>query len=270
VSGKTVNVFDMKSLRIDEDNLIADDDEIHEAMADFFEKWHRGDVHCSEGIHSPEVDWLTVYENYEMFIELTNATGVPLELRDLIWQAMQSTSDKLDERKGELTLREQMSEILNTAPTLEEFTAVIRKGVGGRTPGMTGLTYGLMKIWPEDVIKKVYDLMVQQWTNKAMPEFMKWRWLCHIPKKMGDIRREDLRPLSLVEVLRKSWSSHVVWTMRGLWEKHGLIDEAQSAYRAGRGTENALMQSSMALKKQKNVRQTIMARHGTRKGPLTV
>ena len=75
---------------------------------------------------------------------------------------------------------------------------------------MTGLTYGLMKIWPEDVVKKVYDLMLQQWTNKAMPEFMEWRWLCPIPKKMGDIRREDLRPLSLVEVLRKSWSSHVV------------------------------------------------------------
>ena len=184
---------------------------------------------------------------------------------------MQSTSDKLDERKGEVTLREQMSEILNTAPTLEEFTAVIRKGVGGRTPGMTGLTYGLMKIWPEDVIKKVYDLMLQQWTNKAMPEFMKWRWLCPIPKKMGDIRREDLRPLSLVEVLRKSWSSHVVWKMRALWEKYGLIDEAQSAYRAGRGALRMhLCRSSMASKKQKNVRQTIMARHGTRRGPSTV
>ena len=63
------------------------------------------DVHCSDGIHSSEVDWLTVYENYETFIDLTNATGVPLELRDLIWRAMQSTSDKLDERRGELTLR---------------------------------------------------------------------------------------------------------------------------------------------------------------------
>ena len=35
VSGKSANVFDMKSLRIDDDNLIADDDVIHEAMVDF-------------------------------------------------------------------------------------------------------------------------------------------------------------------------------------------------------------------------------------------
>ena len=96
-------------------------------------------------------------------------------MRDLIWQALQSASAKLAEQREDRTFREQMSEILSTAPTLEEFTSVIRKGVGGRTPGMTGLTYGLMKIWPEDVIKKVYDLMLQQWTSRSMPEFMKWR-----------------------------------------------------------------------------------------------
>ena len=78
---------------------------------------------------------------------------------------------------------------------------------------------------------------------------MKWRWLCPIPKKTGDIRREDLRPLSLVEVLRKSWASHVVWKMRVLWEKNGLLDDSQSAYRAGRGTENALMQVINGLEK---------------------
>ena len=60
--------------------------------------------------------------------------------------------------------------------------------------------------------------------------------------KKKEIRRENLRPLSLVEVLRKSWASHVVWKMRVLWEKNGLLDDSQSAYRAGRGTENALMQ----------------------------
>ena len=52
----------------------------------------------------------------------------------------------------------------------------------------------------------------------------------------------DLRPLSLVEVLRKSWSSHVIYNMRTMWERHGLLDDSPSAYREGRGTENALLQ----------------------------
>jgi hypothetical protein len=180
----------MKSLRIDEDTFIADDDDMHTAMVNFFAKWHQGDVHSSEGIHSAETDWLSVYEDYDTYTELTEAIGVPLELRNLIWEAMQSTRPKLDGEENGRTLREGMAEALNTVPTLEEFTAVIRKGVGGRTPGMSGLTYGLMKVWPDGVINKVYNLMVQQWTSKSLPEFMKWRWLCPIPKKTGEIRRE--------------------------------------------------------------------------------
>ena len=177
VSGKTVNTYDMKSLRIDEDVFIADDDDIHQAMVDFFEKWHHGDAHDNEGIHSPDTDWLSVYEDYDTYIEHTEATGVPIELRDLIWEAMQSTRPKLDAEENGRSLREEMATALNTVPTLEEFTAVIRKGVGGRTPGITGLTYGLMKVWSAEVIKKVYNLMVQQWTSKSLPEFMKWRRL---------------------------------------------------------------------------------------------
>ena len=152
-----------------------------------------------------------------------------------------------------------MSTILSRAPTLEEFKAVLRKGVGGRAPGMTGLTYGLMKIWPEELMDRVYDLLVRQWNSDSMPEFMKWRWLCPIPKKQGDISMEDLRPLSLVEVLRKSWSSHVIYNMRQLWEKHGLLDNSQSAYREGRGTENALLQVINGLEEAQECNTNILA-----------
>ena len=75
-----------------------------------------------------------------------------------------------------------MSKVLTEVPTLAEFSSVIKKGVGGRAAGMTGLTYGLMKIWPDAVIKMVYELLVKQWNSSTMPEFMKWRWLCPIPK----------------------------------------------------------------------------------------
>ena len=42
VSGKVMNSYDMQSLRIDEDTTLADEDEIHMAMVEFFEKWHKG------------------------------------------------------------------------------------------------------------------------------------------------------------------------------------------------------------------------------------
>ena len=129
-----------------------------------------------------------------------------------------------------------MSDALTTVPSLEEFTAIIRKGYGGKASGMSGLTYQLMKVCPTRIIERVYNLLVHQWNSSSVPEFMKWRWLSPIPKKKGDVRREDLRPLSLVEVLRKSWSSHVIWKMRNLWKRkafwitlktHIGVDEAR-------------------------------------------
>ena len=133
---------------------------------------------------------------------------------------MQSTRDALDESDGSSALRDRMSDILKTVTMLEDFTLIIiRRGTRGKAVGMSGLTYQLMKVWPDKIIKNVYNLMVMQWNSNSLPEFMKWRWLCPIHKRTWDIRIEDLRPLSLVDFLRKLWSSHVIQKMRGLWEK---------------------------------------------------
>ena len=51
VSGNVVNNYDMKSLRIDDDTLIADDDLILERMIEWFQDWHKSEDKCSTGIH---------------------------------------------------------------------------------------------------------------------------------------------------------------------------------------------------------------------------
>ena len=106
-------------------------------------------------------------------MEMTAECGAKEDLRGLIWDALQSTRGKLDEDTGNGSLRQHMAAVLCEVPSLQDFTQVIKKGVGGRAPGMTGLTYGLMKAWPEKVIAKVYDLLVKQWNSSSMPEFMK-------------------------------------------------------------------------------------------------
>ena len=76
------------------------------------EEWHRGDDYFRSEIHDPENDWLELYENHDKFIEMTKACEAPLELRELIWTAMQSTRDAFDESDGSSTLRDRMSDIL--------------------------------------------------------------------------------------------------------------------------------------------------------------
>ena len=67
---------------------------------------------------------------------MTKACEALLELRELIWTAMQSTRDALDESYGSSTLRDRMSDILKTVPTLEDFTLIIRRGTGGKAEGI--------------------------------------------------------------------------------------------------------------------------------------
>ena len=61
----------MQPLRIDEDTTLADEDEIHMAMVEFFEKWHKGADYLRTGIHDPDNNWLEIYENHDTFISMT-------------------------------------------------------------------------------------------------------------------------------------------------------------------------------------------------------
>ena len=108
--------------------------------------------------------WMEVYESRELFMKLTEECGAPVELRDIIWCSIQSTSTRLDctSVAGD-SLRQEMSALLKTVPSYENFSRHIKKPSGGMAPGMSGLTFGLMSIWPEKVIKRVYDCLVTFW-----------------------------------------------------------------------------------------------------------
>ena len=47
--------------------------------------------------------------------------------------------------------------------------------------------------------------------------------------------------------------------MRGIWAKEELLDNAQNAYRAGRGTENALLQVIHGLEEAQECATNIVA-----------
>ena len=61
-------------------------------------------------------------------------------------------------------------------------------------------------------------------------------------KTGDDISVNDLRPLTLIEVTRKLWTSI---TVRKIWhviEKHNLLHPSQHGYRRRRGTGSQLLQ----------------------------
>jgi len=123
---------------------------------------------------------------------------------------------------------------------MEEFVGAIKASESGSAPGMSGLSYSMIKLWPEHVVKGIYEALVRTWVDKSTPDYWKWRWLVPIPKATSPSLLES-RPLSLIEALRKIWISIPIRRIQGFWEKGGLRPE-QHGFRRGHSTEGPILE----------------------------
>jgi hypothetical protein len=88
----------------------------------------------------------------------------------------------------------------------------------------------------------VYDNIIPSWGTKQIPEWWKWKTLCLKPKNPDRITPDTLRPLVLVEVLRKIWIGLIIQQINNTWARHGILHTAQHGFRPKRGTDTALFQ----------------------------
>ena len=187
------------------DKLVQEDGdwktEVEEVQAEvtrFMEKWLYGGERHHQGVHSREVDWGQLYEDRPYFMEKARITGVPEDLLDLLWRALQSTRGKLDQKTGGggKSLREEREDWLMAAPTNEEWKQLCRRtGKRGKASGLTGLTYDMVKNLPDSVIKRTHEIMTSLWKCQHIPECAKWKWLALIPKVARSAKLTDMRPI---------------------------------------------------------------------------
>ena len=129
------------------------------------------------------------------------------------------------------------------APSLEEFEEAIRTTKKKSAGGMSGTTYAMFRVWPTEVVKQVYEILVRMFLSKTVPVKWKWKWLVPIVK--GENDGEDvnnLRPIALVEALRKVWIGIIVRKVQTIWAKYELLSSSQHAYLHGLGTDSASLQ----------------------------
>ena len=144
-------------------------------------------------------------------------------------------------------MREQMHEAISAIPTRAEFDSALASTGNTTVGGMSGLTYSMMKAWPEEVTDYMFHSLLQIRESKVVPDFWKWRWMCPKPKVTENITLADLRPLVLVEVSRKLWTSIIVSRIKHQWERNDLLHHNQHRFRAGHGTCTATIQLIDAL-----------------------
>jgi len=141
---------------------------------------------------------------------------------------MQITASRLSyEAREELAVR------LRTPPTYEDFVQRLIKPHGGPTAGLTGLTFNMMAEWPGEVMEAVYKALLRLEESKTTPLHWKNKALIPMPKATNP-SLEQLRPLMLIEVLRKVWCSFSVNTVWAFLEKHKVLEDIQFAYRRNR------------------------------------
>jgi hypothetical protein len=216
--------------------------EIAATLTENFSKWFLADIQQQE----PEEDqWLY---NEDMFRIETARLHIPKDEATLIWNAMSKVS--LDKRKI-LAFQEEVM----VTPTLEQFISEVNKGSPNSTGGMSGFTYAMLKGLPDRARKAIYESLVEVWDAKHIPRSWKWRWLLPIPK-VEDPSPEQLRPLGLLEILRKLWSSIFVQRISAHIHKHNQLHRGQHSGK-GKGTESAVIELAASLETAKEFRTQI-------------
>ena len=136
--------------------------------------------------------------------------------------------------------------------TLEQFKRIIRKLKKDKAPGPSHLTTNMVKGWPDDMIETAYNLMRHMWHKGDNPYIPRWwgdRLVRPIAKKTEEATAKNTRPVGLLEILRKIWTSAVVTIIHDLWRKNDALNHNQHGYRWRRSTSSAVLEVLNALEK---------------------
>jgi hypothetical protein len=104
----------------------------------------------------------------------------------------------------------------------------------------------MVQLWPEAVVERAYECLKEAWLKREGLEGWGILLLTPIPKKPNP-ELKDLRPLMLVEVLRKIWVALLTSRISKFLEKHALINAKQHADLRGKGTQTAIPQLINAM-----------------------
>ena len=234
--------YTLDTLKLSDGTVTDNKYTIHRECTNFFAReWFGNKPHLNFGFHKPDADIMRLLTDEDYFYREHLAISI-------IWRALQAPSVKLDTPEANSSsLRLQMASVISEPPTREEYNRCLASTGNTTVGGMSGLTYSMMKAWPEEVTDQAFAALLQLWEDKSTPEWWQWRWMCPKPKVTEDVKLTDLRPLVLVEVTRKLWTGIIITRIKNLWEREQLLHQGQHAFRSKHGTDTATLQLINAL-----------------------
>jgi hypothetical protein len=208
--------------------------DIHTTLTEHFSNHYSTPPLHQHGIHTPGWNWQTG-GNKDQFLSLIKHHKIPAHLQEIIWSAMQTPPEST-------AVHTELSDIFTSPPSFDDFCTSIQRKPNKKAGGLTKTTYSMLKGWSLEYKQLVYDNIIPYWTTKQIPEWWTWTKLRLKPKDPDNITPDTLRPLVLVEVLRKVWIGLIIHQINSSWEKHNILNKSQHGFRPKRGTDTALLQ----------------------------
>ena len=238
VLGKRRPPMDTTTVTTMEGELIRDPGEAHNTINREFTKWFKNPNMCTNQVER----FLTDKDHYDECVDKESSsvgskeTG-RREAKEAVWKAMHKweNSEKMD------TVRGILAEELKSPPTFEQFLGALKSKSPDSAAGMSGVTYGMLQLIKEYDLNSIHDDLCRCWITGVYPESFYWRWLHMIPK-VDNPTIEQVRPLMLVEAIRKIWMGIPVNMISEVLQKHQILCTNQCAYMRNKGGEAALLQ----------------------------
>ena len=84
-----------------------------------------------------------------------------------------------------------------------------------------------MHHWPEATQDVAYDLLANLWRSGHAPPWWRYKWVVPIPKKVANPTPADLRPIVLLETLRKAWTGLITGSVMHILQKNRSLCPSQ-------------------------------------------
>ena len=113
------------------------------------------------GIYTAE-DWERALTDRPYFLDATEYTGVPFNVRDAIFEAISNVD-------GQQQAEQLMTEAFTSVPTFAEWQDTIRQAHNNSSGGMSGCSYNQLKHWPLELSRDVYSTVSACCQDKSIP-----------------------------------------------------------------------------------------------------
>ena len=227
---------DLNYITLPDNTVVHNPKCIHDEITQSFHRWF--EVNESNSGGSDKFVWSNIQNSTRLMKEYGLSLNIPEELVDNLIDAFISKSE------SRTVVAEVLTNSLASPPTFEEFEYAIKISPQESAGGVTGITYAMIKGWNKEIRTKVHYLLSKLWNNLHTPEWFKHKILQPIGKASSPDTSilANLRPLMLIEPLRKLWVSITIKRIRHTWEDHNMLDGSQYGFRHNRSCGPAIMQ----------------------------